>query len=166
MLALAAPPRRMDVAFAGGVRRRAGAHSGVVAQCGPECCVEGAGTSAPATAEIEALFTALVDSYGKGRLDAFAALFDDDVTTNLRHGRAAIRSEYDALFRLSEWRRRPLKHIHRSRAGVRAIAKGEIAVKTGGREGREVEQRVAVNIELVRQDGRIVVDKVFHQPRN
>ena len=55
----------------------------------------------PATAEIEALFAAFVESYERGRADAFAALFDDDAETNLRQGRAAIRGEYDELFRLS-----------------------------------------------------------------
>ncbi len=119
----------------------------------------------PASPEIEALFAEFVDTYERGRLDAFAALFDDDADTNLRHGRAAIRNEYDELFRLSNWRRMQLTRINWRRAGDRAYAKGEIAVRIGWRDGREVEQRVAVEMELVRRDGRAVIARLSHQPK-
>jgi len=121
---------------------------------------------APETAEIEALLATFVEAYERGRVDAFAALFDDDAYTNLKRGRAAIRNEYDALFRLSEWRRMQLKQLQWRQAGDKAIAKGEIAVKIGWRDGRQVEERLNVNMELVRQDGHIVIAKLFHQPRN
>jgi hypothetical protein len=92
----------------------------------------------PASPEIEVLFAEFVDSYEHGRLDAFAALFDDDADTNLRHGRAAIRNEYDELFRLSSWRRMQLTRINWRRAGDTAYAKGEnwcgsVARRTRGR---------------------------------
>ena len=120
----------------------------------------------PASPEIEALFADFVDSYERGRLDAFAALFDVDADTNLRHGRAAIRNEYDELFRLSSWRRMQLTRINWRRAGDKAYAKGEIAVRIGWRDGREVEQRVDVEMELVRRDGRAVIARLSHQPKN
>jgi uncharacterized protein (TIGR02246 family) len=120
----------------------------------------------PASPEIEALFAEFVDSYEHGRLDAFAALFDDDADTNLRHGRTAIRNEYDELFRLSSWRRMQLTRIHWRRAGDKAYAKGEIAVRIGWRDGREVEQRVNVEMEIVRRDGRAVIARLSHQPKN
>jgi uncharacterized protein (TIGR02246 family) len=120
----------------------------------------------PASTEIEALFAEFVEAYERGRLDAFAALFDDDADTNLRHGRAAIRGEYDELFRLSSWRRMQLTRINWRRAGDRAYAQGEIAVRIGWRDGREVEQRVAVEMELVRRDGRAVIARLSHQPKN
>jgi ketosteroid isomerase-like protein len=120
----------------------------------------------PETAEIEALLATFVEAYERGRVDAFAALFDDDAYTNLKRGRAAIRNEYDALFRLSEWRRMQLKQLQWRQAGDKAIAKGEIAVKIGWRDGRQVEERLNVNMELVRQDGHIVIAKLFHQPRD
>ena len=115
--------------------------------------------------EIEALFAAFVETYERGRLDAFAALFDDDADTNLRHGRAAIRGEYDELFRLSDWRKMQLTRINWRRAGERAYAKGEIAVRIGWRDGREIEQHVAVDMELVRRDGRAVIARLAHQPK-
>ena len=71
---------------------------------------------------------AFVDSYDRGRLDAFAALFDDDAGPNQRQGRAAIRSEYDELFRLSGWRRMQLTaHRLEARRASAPYAKGEIA---------------------------------------
>jgi uncharacterized protein (TIGR02246 family) len=120
----------------------------------------------PAMAEIEALFDAFVSSYEAGRLDVFASLFDDDADTNLRRGREAIRNEYDELFRLSSWRRMQLTRINWQRAGDRAYAKGELAVRIGWRDGRQVEQRVAVEMELVRRDGRVVIARLSHQPKN
>jgi hypothetical protein len=122
--------------------------------------------SPPAATEIEALFVTFVDTYERGRLDAFAALFDENADTNLRRGRAAIRGEYDELFRLSEWRKMQLKGLNWQRVGDRAIGKGEIMVKIGWRDGREVEQRLAVDMELVRRDGRVVIAKLAHQPKN
>jgi len=120
----------------------------------------------PASAEIEALFAEFVEAYERGRVDAFAALFDDDAHTNLRHGRAAIRGEYDELFRLTQWRRMQLTQVSWRPAGDRAYATGEIAVRIGWRDGREVEQRVAVDMELVRRDGRAVIARLSHQARN
>jgi hypothetical protein len=120
----------------------------------------------PGTAEIEAFFAAFVESYEKGRADAFAALFDDDAETNLRRGRPAIRGEYDELFRLSSSRRMQLTRINWRRIGDRAHAKGEILVRIGWHDGREVEQRVAVDMELVRRDGRALIARLSQQPRN
>ncbi len=120
----------------------------------------------PETAEIEAFFAAFVESYEKGRLDAFAALFDDDAEMNLRHGRLAIRGVYDEHFRQSSWRRMQLTRINWRRVGDRALAKGEISVRIGWRDGREVEHHVAVDIELVRRDGRALIAKLSQQPRN
>ena len=97
----------------------------------------------PASAEIEALFATFVDTYERGRLDAFAALFDDDADTNLRHGRAAIRGEYDELFRLSQWRRMQLTRINWRRVGDRAYRQGRnhgqdrLARRPRGRAARQ-----------------------------
>lgn len=120
----------------------------------------------PASTEIEALFATFVESYERGRADAFAALFDDDADANLRHGRTAIRGEYDELFRSSQWRKMQLTRVNWKRVGDRAIAKGEITVRIGWRDGREVEQRLAVDMELVRRDGRVVIARLSQQPRN
>jgi len=120
----------------------------------------------PATTEIETLFALFVETYERGRADAFAALFDADADANLRHGRAAIRGEYDELFRLSQWRRMQLTRVNWKRVGDRTIAKGEITVRIGWRDGREVEQRLAVDIELVRRDGRVVIARLSQQPMN
>jgi hypothetical protein len=120
----------------------------------------------PISAEVEALFASFVDSYEHGRVDAFAALFDDDADTNLRRGRVAIRGEYDELFRLSQWRRIQLTRVTWRPVGDRAVAKGEITVKIGWRDGREIEQRVNIDMELVRRDGRIVIARLSHQPKS
>ena len=117
--------------------------------------------AAAGDAEIEALFANFVDAYERGRLDAFAALFDEDADTNLRRGRAAIRGEYDELFRLSQWRRMQLTRVGWRRVGrPRRLPSGEITVKIGWRDGREVEQRVEVDMELVRRDGRVVIARL------
>ena len=115
-------------------------------------------------AEIDALSLAFVDSYDRGRSDAFAALFDAAAETNLHQGRAAIRSEYDELFRLSKSRRMQLRELTWRRIGERAYAKGEIQVLISWRDGREVDQRVAVDIEVARRDGRVVITRLAHQP--
>jgi hypothetical protein len=119
----------------------------------------------PANAEIEALFAAFVSAYEGGRLDAFVALFDEDAETNLRRGRAVIRGDYDELFRLSQSRRMQLTRVNWRRVGDRALAKGEIAVTVSWRDGREFEQRIAVDMELVRQGGRAVISRLSFQPR-
>ena len=119
----------------------------------------------PATSEIETLFATFVESYERGRVDIFADLFDVDAEANLRRGRPAIRGEYDELFRLSQWRRMQLTRVNWKRVGNGAVAKGEITVKIGWRDGREVEQRIAMDMELVRRDGRVVIAKLSQQPR-
>lgn len=123
-------------------------------------------TSPPANAEIEALFATFVDTYEHGRLDAFAALFADDADTNLRRGRTAIRGEYDELFRLSEWRKMKLTRMNWRSVGDKAVAKGEVLVRIGWRDGREVEQRLNLDMELARRDGRVVIARMSHQPKN
>jgi hypothetical protein len=125
-----------------------------------------ASATPPASSEIETLFATFIETYERGRIDAFAALFDDDADTNLRHGRAAIRGEYDELFRLSQWRRMQLTRVNWKRVGDRAVAKGEITVRIGWRDGREVEQRLALDMELVRRDGRVVIARLSQLPRN
>jgi hypothetical protein len=122
--------------------------------------------SAPATSEIESLFATFVDSYERGRVDVFADLFDVDAEANLRQGRPAIRGEYDELFRLSQWRKMQLTRINWKRVDNRAVAKGEITVRIGWRDGREVEQRLALDMELVRRDGRVVIARLSQQARN
>jgi len=119
---------------------------------------------APSTAEIETFFTLFVDAYDRGRVDALAELFDDDASTNQRQGRAAIRGEYADLFRQSAWRRMQITRINWRRVGDTARARGEIAVKIGWRDGREVEQRLAVDMELARRDGRVVITRLSQQP--
>ena len=119
----------------------------------------------PATNEIESLFAAFVENYERGRVDVFADLFDVDAETNLRQGRPAIRGEYDELFRLSQWRKMQLTRVNWKRVGNRAVAKGEVTVRIGWRDGREVEQRLALDMELVRRDGRVVIARLSQQPR-
>jgi hypothetical protein len=48
--------------------------------------------------------------------------------------------------------------------GDRAVAKGEITVMIGWRDGREVVQRLNVDMELMRRDGHVVIAKLTHQP--
>jgi ketosteroid isomerase-like protein len=120
----------------------------------------------PATAEIEALFATFVEAYERGRADTFAALFGEDADADHRHGRAAIRGEYGELFRQSEWRKMQLTRVNWRQVGDRAFAKGEITVRIGWRDGREVEQRVALDMEIVRLDGRVVIARLSQQPKN
>jgi len=72
---------------------------------------------------------------------------------------------YDELFRTSEWRRMRLMRINWRHSGERTYANGEIAVRIGWRDGREVEQRVNVDMELVRRDGRAVIARLSEQPK-
>lgn len=119
---------------------------------------------APSTAEIESLFAAFVDAYDHGRADAFASLFDADARANQQQGRAAIRGEVDDVFRRSEWRRMRLMRMNWRRVGDTAHAKGEIAIRVGLHDGREQEQRLAVDMELARRDGRLVITRLDHRP--
>lgn len=130
----------------------------------PAATVAAASPLAPANAEIETFFAALVDAYDRGRVDAYAALFDDDARSNERQGRAAIRRDYEELLRQSTWRRMQITRINWRRTGETARAKGEIAVRIGWRDGREVEQRHAVDMELARRDGRVVITRLSQQP--
>ena len=93
-------------------------------------------------------------------------LFDDDADTDVRHGRAAIRGEYDELFRLSQWRKMQLTRVNWKRVGDRTVAKGEITVRIGWRDGREVEQRLAVDMEFVRRDGRVMIARLSQRQKS
>jgi hypothetical protein len=146
-------------------RRGPAPHDGARRSRGRHCCAGGARRTPPRTNEIESLFAAFVESYERGRVDVFADLFDVDAETNLRQGRPAIRGEYDELFRLSQWRKMQLTRVNWKRVGNRAVAKGEVTVRIGWRDGREVEQRLALDMELVRRDGRVVIARLSQQPR-
>jgi len=78
-------------------------------------------------------------------------------------GRSAIRGEYDELFRLSRWRRVTLTQFRWNAVGDHTEAKGDLTVKIGWRDGREVEERVGVSMDLVRQNGRAVIARLSHQ---
>ena len=120
----------------------------------------GSAARGPNTDEIEALFVTFVDSYDRGRLDAIAALFDDDARTDERHGRAEIRRDYDEVFRRSDWRRMRLTRVSWKHLGEVTHARAEAAIRMGWRDGREVEERLAMDIELARRDGRVVITRL------
>lgn len=120
----------------------------------------GSASLGPNTDEIEALFVTFVDSYDRGRLDAIAALFDDDARTDERHGRAEIRRDYDEVFRRSDWRRMRLTRVSWKHLGEVTHARAEAAIRMGWRDGREIEERLAMDIELVRRDGRVVITRL------
>ena len=80
-----------------------------------------------------------------------------------RRGRAAIRLEYDDLFRRSDWRRMQLTRVSWRSAGDAAQARAEAAVRIGWRDGGEVEQRIALDVELARRGGRVVITRMSQQ---
>jgi ketosteroid isomerase-like protein len=118
---------------------------------------------APKADEIEAQFVAFVDAYNRGRLDAMAALFDDDAQTSQRQGRAAIRREYDDLFRRSDWRRMNVSRMSWKLLGDVAQVRAEGAVRTAWRDGREAEERLALDMDLARRDGRVAIIRLSQQ---
>lgn len=120
--------------------------------------------NAPSTDELEIFFARFVDAYDRGHADLFASMFDRDAQANQRQGRAAIRGEYDDLFRQTAWRRMQLTRIDWRRSGEVARAKGEIAVTMRWRDGRQAEERYAVDMELARRDGRVVIVRYVHVP--
>ncbi len=120
-------------------------------------------SQAPSSAEVEDLVAAFISHYEGGRLDAFTALFDLDARTNEFSGRAAIRNGYDQLFRQSSWRRINLRQLQWRAVGERTEANGEIAVKIGWRDGREVEQRIVLDMELMRRGDQTVIARLSQQ---
>jgi len=120
---------------------------------------------APSAAEVEALIAAFISFYEGGRLDPFAALFDVDARTNEFRGRAAIRSDYNEMFQRSSWRKMSLKQMLWRSNGERIDASGEMALKIGWKDGREVEQRIAVEMELVRRSGHTVIARLSQRVR-
>lgn len=111
----------------------------------------------PTADEIEAQFVVFVDTYNGGRLDALSALFDDDAQTNQRQGRAAIRREYDDLFQRSDWRRMKISRMSWKLAGEVAQVRAEGAVRIAWRDGREVEERFALDMDLAWRGGRVFI---------
>jgi hypothetical protein len=124
-----------------------------------------AATSPPASADVESLIAAFVSSYEGGTIAVFANLFGDEAEANQQRGRIAIRGEYDQFFRATVWRRMNVARINWKPAGDRTVATGEMLVRIGWRDGREVEQRLGVDMELVQQGGRTVISKLSLQPR-
>ncbi len=119
----------------------------------------------PVAMEVEVLIASFVSAYEGGRLDTIVGLFGDDGRTDRQRGRAAIRGEYDQLFRDSAWRRMQVSQLAWKTVGDHAEAQGELMLRIGWRDGREVEQRVAVDMDLVRQGGRIVIARLSQQPK-
>ena len=119
----------------------------------------------PASAEVESLIATFVSSYESGRLSVIGGLFHDDAQVNQQRGRAAIVTEYDQLFRSTTSRRMTISQMRWQAVGDRTEAKGEVTVRTSWRDGREAEQRVAVDMEFVRQGGRAVISRLGMQPR-
>ena len=104
-----------------------------------------------------------MSAYDAGRIDQLAGTFDENAETNLRRGRTAIRKEYEELFKLSTRRRMVINEMHWSHTGDRAKAKGDLTVRIVWRDGREAEQRVAVDMDIVARDGHPVIGRLMHQ---
>ncbi len=119
---------------------------------------------APTSEEIETFFARFIAAYEGGRADVVASMFHPDAQVNERSGRAAIRDEYDAVFRESAWRRMQITRIHWRRAGDAARAQGEAVVTIGWRDGREVVRRFPIDLALVRSDGRVVIMHLMRGP--
>ena len=118
---------------------------------------------APGTDEIEALFVRFVDAYDRGRSEALTTLFDADAQAHQQQGRAAIQREYDELFRRSQWRRMQLNRVDWRTQGETVYARAEATIRIGWRDGREVEQRLSIDMDLARRDGRIVITRLVQQ---
>lgn len=118
---------------------------------------------APKADEIETLFMAYVDSYNRGRLDAFAALFDDAAQTSQTQGRAAIRREYGDLFQRSERRRMTVSRMSWKPSSEVAQISADAAVRILWRDGRESEERLTLDMDLARRDGRVVIIRLSQQ---
>ncbi len=114
--------------------------------------------------EIEAVLIAFADTFNQGRPDAFAGLFDRDARTNQVRGRDAIQREYEALYRDSVLRRMRLARVSWTPDGeaMRAIADADVRI--GWRDGREFEQRLSMELELARRDGRVVITRISQVP--
>jgi hypothetical protein len=116
-------------------------------------------------AQIDALFAALISAYETGRIDALASIFDESAVTNVRRGRAAIRKEYDELFRLSTWRQMRINDMQWVVTGEGAKARGDLTVTIGWRDGREAEQRVAFDMDIVSREGQTMIGRLTHVAR-
>ncbi len=114
--------------------------------------------------EIEAVFIAFADAFNQGRPEAFAGLFDRDARTNQVRGRDAIRREYEALYKDSVLRRMRLARVSWTPDGdaMRAIADADVRI--GWRDGRESEQRLSMELELARREGRVVITRISQVP--
>ena len=122
------------------------------------------GIRAPSTDEVEMVMVAFVDAFDNGKLEAITALFAEDAQTNAQRGRAAIRRDFDELFRRSDRRRMQYARVSWQRLGEQANARAEGAVRISWSDGREVEQRFAMDMELVRRDGRVVITRLSRPP--
>ncbi len=120
----------------------------------------------PASAEVEMLIAALVSLFEGGQVDAFATLFDADAQFNESRGRAAIRSDYNELFMRSTSRRMNVRQLRWHSAGERTQATGEFVVRIAWRDGRELEQRLGVELDLVNRGGRTVISRMSQTVRN
>ena len=164
--AAAALPARSPIQSAAAIQvvNPAGAIASGVAAAIP-ASTRVARSTPPGATEVEALVATFVSSYENGRLPMFADLFDDDAQTDLQRGRAAIRNEYDQLFRSTAWRRMSISQLRWQQVGDRTEGKGELTLKIGWVDGREEEQHVGVDMALVRHGGRTVIAKLSLQPR-
>ena len=132
----------------------------------PSAIPDAVGELPPSSAEVEALIAAFISSYEGGHGEAVAALFDVNAQVNQAHGQSAIRNEYDELFSKTVYRRIALKQLRWRAAGEHTNVSGEIGIKTIWRDGREADQRMALDIQLVRRDGKAVIARLTQQVRN
>jgi hypothetical protein len=114
--------------------------------------------------EIETLIATFVADYEAGDADALIESFDERATTPRQRGRAAIHAEYKTLFRSTLSRRLSLSALRWTHAGEGADARGIALAETRWADGRETRHRQAIEIAIVRREGRAVIVNLSQRP--
>jgi hypothetical protein len=106
-----------------------------------------------------------ISSYETGHLPMFANLFDDDAQADLQRGRAAIRSEYDQVFRSTLWRRMSISQLRWQSVGDRTEGRGELMSKIGWRMVVKWSSALRCRWSSCAVAGDVVIARLSLQPR-
>lgn len=117
---------------------------------------------APGT-ELEFLVGRFVGAYEQGDLEGFLALLDGGVRTGEKSGKAAVRKDYEDLFRTTQNREMALKDMHWEHGPDAVRGEGRFSVRVLRRGERDYRRYSGViRFDVAKRGGSLVITGLYH----
>lgn len=113
--------------------------------------------------ELEFLVGRFVGAYEQGDLEGFLALLDEGVRTGEKTGKAAVRKDYEDLFRTTQNREMALKDMHWEGSGDAVRGEGRFSVRVLRRGERDYRRYSgAIRFDVAKRGGSLLIAGFFH----